>query len=415
MAESKLRREQRAEFDRYKDDVKREGKPFFPYAMWHDTMMSLVVVARDHRPRLRLVLHRRSTRTDGVGHPRPAVRGQGRPGYDELRAAARLVLLLPLLPPADLQVAGHRGPRHGRDPDDPADPADRCCRSTTGAGSAACRAGRSRSSPRCWSIISMATLTWKGATAKEALGLARTGALVPGWAEQQGFADNPDGGRGRQRCSPQAGCMNCHTYLGAGASNLGAPDLSATRAQGQGVDVLRRRTYAEPARSTAISVMPSFADLGAENLDQARRPSSTRPRAASSSRSLGRAPGHASSTLRAPGMRVFLGVTGASGAPYAARLLGALARAGCEVGLCASTAGIEVLATELYGDRDSRAATRCSTRFVGRRLERPGHRVRAATTRRRRTRAARPGSTPTSSARARCRRSARSRRGRCRT
>ncbi len=49
-------------------------------------------------------------------------------------------------------------------------------------------------------------------------------------------------------------------------------------------------------------------------------------------------------------MRVFLGVTGASGAPYAARLLRALGDAGCDVGLTASAAGIEVLATELYGD-----------------------------------------------------------------
>ncbi len=49
-------------------------------------------------------------------------------------------------------------------------------------------------------------------------------------------------------------------------------------------------------------------------------------------------------------MRVFLGITGASGAPYAARLLEALAAADCEVGLCASASGIEVIATELYGD-----------------------------------------------------------------
>jgi 4-hydroxy-3-polyprenylbenzoate decarboxylase len=48
-------------------------------------------------------------------------------------------------------------------------------------------------------------------------------------------------------------------------------------------------------------------------------------------------------------MRVFLGITGASGAPYAARLLEALAGAGCEVGLCASRAGVEVMRTELYG------------------------------------------------------------------
>jgi flavin prenyltransferase len=49
-------------------------------------------------------------------------------------------------------------------------------------------------------------------------------------------------------------------------------------------------------------------------------------------------------------VRVFLGVTGASGAPYAARLLRALSESGCEVGVTASAAGVEVLATELYGD-----------------------------------------------------------------
>jgi flavin prenyltransferase len=49
-------------------------------------------------------------------------------------------------------------------------------------------------------------------------------------------------------------------------------------------------------------------------------------------------------------MRVFLGITGASGAPYAARILEALTKADCEVGVCASAAGLEVLATELYGD-----------------------------------------------------------------
>ena len=49
-------------------------------------------------------------------------------------------------------------------------------------------------------------------------------------------------------------------------------------------------------------------------------------------------------------MRVFLGITGASGAPYAARLLESLAAADCEIGVCASRAGVEVLATELYGD-----------------------------------------------------------------
>jgi 4-hydroxy-3-polyprenylbenzoate decarboxylase len=63
-------------------------------------------------------------------------------------------------------------------------------------------------------------------------------------------------------------------------------------------------------------------------------------------------------------MRVFLGVTGASGAPYAAGILRALVGSGADVGVCASSAGVEVLATELYGDvslpRDEVLA-----RFVG--------------------------------------------------
>jgi flavin prenyltransferase len=49
-------------------------------------------------------------------------------------------------------------------------------------------------------------------------------------------------------------------------------------------------------------------------------------------------------------VHVFLGITGASGAPYAARLLEALAAAECEIGVAASSAGIEVLATELYAN-----------------------------------------------------------------
>src|SRR5882672_8271229 len=49
-------------------------------------------------------------------------------------------------------------------------------------------------------------------------------------------------------------------------------------------------------------------------------------------------------------MRVFLGITGASGAPYARRLLHALAAADSEVGVSVSGAAIEVLATELFDD-----------------------------------------------------------------
>jgi 4-hydroxy-3-polyprenylbenzoate decarboxylase len=49
-------------------------------------------------------------------------------------------------------------------------------------------------------------------------------------------------------------------------------------------------------------------------------------------------------------VNVFLGITGASGAPYAARLLSALSQSGAQVGVSISDSGFEVLATELHGD-----------------------------------------------------------------
>jgi flavin prenyltransferase len=63
-------------------------------------------------------------------------------------------------------------------------------------------------------------------------------------------------------------------------------------------------------------------------------------------------------------VKVFLGVTGASGAPYAARLLQALGDAGCTIGLCASRAGVEVIATELYR-QPTLAREEVLDRFVG--------------------------------------------------
>ena len=47
-----------------------------------------------------------------------------------------------------------------------------------------------------------------------------------------------------------------------------------------------------------------------------------------------------------------LGLTGASGAPYAARVLRALVASGADVGVVVSRAGAQVIALELYGDRE---------------------------------------------------------------
>ncbi len=83
-------------------------------------------------------------------------------------------------------------------------------------------------------VISMGVLTWKGATAKEALG-SETVSLVPEWAEKQGFTGNKVAVEGATLFA-ESGCLNCHIYLGTGSSNLGAPDLSAEGAKGRGVE-----------------------------------------------------------------------------------------------------------------------------------------------------------------------------------
>ncbi len=46
-------------------------------------------------------------------------------------------------------------------------------------------------------------------------------------------------------------------------------------------------------------------------------------------------------------MRVFLGITGASGAIYGGRALNALTAAGCDVGLCISDSGAHVISHEI--------------------------------------------------------------------
>jgi 4-hydroxy-3-polyprenylbenzoate decarboxylase len=48
-------------------------------------------------------------------------------------------------------------------------------------------------------------------------------------------------------------------------------------------------------------------------------------------------------------MRFFLGMTGASGAIYGARALQVLSGAGCDVGVCASDAALQVAGHELFG------------------------------------------------------------------
>jgi mono/diheme cytochrome c family protein len=59
--------------------------------------------------------------------------------------------------------------------------------------------------------------------------------------------------------------MNCHTYLGAGGKNLGAPDLTAEGSKNKGtqfqIDHLKC-----PACVNAGSPMPGFGGLGENRL-----------------------------------------------------------------------------------------------------------------------------------------------------
>ena len=113
-------------------------------------------------------------------------------------------------------------------------------------------------------VISMATLTWKGATAKEALGSELIAAGKPEeWAEQQGFADNPTAVAGAKLFA-ESGCLNCHTYLGEGNANLGAPNLSDIGASGRGVDFFK--SYVSNPAQYGNNVMISYGYLGDENL-----------------------------------------------------------------------------------------------------------------------------------------------------
>src|SRR5207244_5371111 len=100
-------------------------------------------------------------------------------------------------------------------------------------------------------------------TAKESLGSENV-QKVPVWAQKQGFTGNKTAIAGAQIFA-QVGCQTCHTYLGTGSSNLGAPDLSAEGAKQRGIkfqiDHLKCPSCVNPG-----SPMPSFAALGAKNL-----------------------------------------------------------------------------------------------------------------------------------------------------
>ena len=64
-----------------------------------------------------------------------------------------------------------------------------------------------------------------------------------------------------------AGCTACHTYNGAGGSNLGAPDLTAIGLRNLGIGFEIRHLRC-PSCLNPGSPMPPFATLGTKRLQQ---------------------------------------------------------------------------------------------------------------------------------------------------
>ena len=110
-------------------------------------------------------------------------------------------------------------------------------------------------------VLAMGTLTWKGAVAKEALA-SENEAAVPSWIEKQHLPPEAEPGAELFAKLP---CLGCHTYLGAGSTNLGAPDLTSIGAQNLGVEYQIAHLKC-PSCEVPGSAMPPFADLGEENL-----------------------------------------------------------------------------------------------------------------------------------------------------
>jgi menaquinol-cytochrome c reductase cytochrome b/c subunit len=249
--------ERRAGFQRYKEDVKKRGKPFYPYAMFHDTVMSLVVVivifllaviwkygffGHDF---LGTVLGDKADPGTRTFVPRPdwyfyflfyLLRIFKWPESVILATVGIpticLILLL-ALPFVDLRLER------------------RLSRRPVAVVAAAL------------TILSMGVLTYKGAVAKEAIA-SEVKAAIPSWARKQGFQGNKNALAGANLFAESA-CVSCHTYLGTGSSNLGAPDLSAEGAKKKGIQFQIQHLQC-PSCVNSGSPMPSFKDLGNDNL-----------------------------------------------------------------------------------------------------------------------------------------------------
>jgi mono/diheme cytochrome c family protein len=104
-------------------------------------------------------------------------------------------------------------------------------------------------------VLSMGV--YKGATAEESLGGSEE--LIDEWVAANNL---PEEARPGAQLFAEAGCMQCHTYLGAGSANLGAPDLTDAGSQGRGVDYFQR--YVANPKEFGNTVMPEYGQTFSE-------------------------------------------------------------------------------------------------------------------------------------------------------
>jgi mono/diheme cytochrome c family protein len=254
----------RAEFTRYKEDVKKRGKPFYPYAMFEDTIMSLVVVAVIIGLAVVWKWTSWSPHHDGThqGLLGPEFTARADPGTTSfvprpdwyfyflfyllrifkwpetvflgtVGVPTIALILLIGVPFYDLR----RERRLSRRPV-----------AVVGA---------------VLVVLSMAVLTWKGATASEALA-SEVILQVPSWIKAEKL---PPAAQPGAKLFAVAGCTACHTYLGSGGSQLGAPDLTSIGTRHLGIDFQIRHLKC-PSCVNPGSPMPKFASLGEKTLRQ---------------------------------------------------------------------------------------------------------------------------------------------------
>ena len=191
--------ERRRIFQQYKEDVKERGKPFFPYAMWHDTIMSFVVVVVIIGL---AIVWKYSTpgnhHTGEAGWLGKLYDAPADPGTINFvpRPDWYFYFLFYLLRIFKWPHVGD--PRHDRDPDDRARPAarDPVHRHPRRSG------GCSRRPVAIDRVDPRRHLDGRPhLQGRDGEGVARLGAdrrRCPTWAKKQGFTEQPAGGGGRE-------------------------------------------------------------------------------------------------------------------------------------------------------------------------------------------------------------------------